>query len=230
MKDSYLYDITEVCRMLQTTSRTLRFYEQKGIIKSTTSTSPRRQYTKEQISLIRNVLVLRTLGLSVKTIAYLQRSNADLRDALVLKRAEIEALIETKIKEITLLNNAIVMMEQDKDIFEQKLDPPPAENDAKLDTIIKKCTKAIIQGDATLLYEHLSDTMKEYMPRSAFERIRADTLAPLGNFVSLDKLEYDKKHPHIAYQFIKYEKLGLKIKYVFYEQKIQGLWLGYYEL
>ena len=51
-----LYDITEVCKMLGTTSRTLRFYEEKGIIQSTTvGTSSRRQYTEEQISHIKNV-------------------------------------------------------------------------------------------------------------------------------------------------------------------------------
>ncbi|MBR4033904.1 MAG: MerR family transcriptional regulator, partial [Clostridia bacterium] len=66
MYQKSLYDITEVCKMLGTTSRTLRFYEEKGIIQSTTlGTSARRQYSEEQLSLIKNVLVLRTLGLSV---------------------------------------------------------------------------------------------------------------------------------------------------------------------
>lgn len=36
MYQKSLYDITEVCKMLDTTSRTLRFYEEKGIIQSTT--------------------------------------------------------------------------------------------------------------------------------------------------------------------------------------------------
>jgi len=31
MYQKTLYDITEVCKMLSTTSRTLRFYEEKGI-------------------------------------------------------------------------------------------------------------------------------------------------------------------------------------------------------
>ena len=37
MSKEHLYDITEVCGMMGTTSRTLRFYEEKGIIKSTSS-------------------------------------------------------------------------------------------------------------------------------------------------------------------------------------------------
>ena len=43
MYQKQIYDITEVCKMLGTTSRTLRFYEEKGIIQSTTvGTSSRR--------------------------------------------------------------------------------------------------------------------------------------------------------------------------------------------
>ena len=84
-----LYDIAEVCKMLDTTSRTLRFYEEKGIIQSTTvGISTRRQYTEEQISRIKNVLVLRTLRLSVKAIAELQTKGIDLKEAVLSKRAE----------------------------------------------------------------------------------------------------------------------------------------------
>lgn len=80
MEEKKLYDITEVCRMLGTTSRTLRFYEEKGIITSTTiGISDRRRYTEDQLSHIRNVFVLRTLGLSVKAIAELQAEKSDLK-------------------------------------------------------------------------------------------------------------------------------------------------------
>ncbi|MBO4283567.1 MAG: MerR family transcriptional regulator, partial [Clostridia bacterium] len=35
MCQKQVYDIAEVCKMLGTTSRTLRFYEEKGIVQST---------------------------------------------------------------------------------------------------------------------------------------------------------------------------------------------------
>ena len=70
MEERRLYDITEVCQILETTSRTLRFYEEKKIITSTTTgISARRQYTEEQLLQIKNVLALRKIGLSVKDIA-----------------------------------------------------------------------------------------------------------------------------------------------------------------
>lgn len=76
--DQKLLDINEVCKMLSTTSRTLRFYEQKGIISSTSVPfQPRRQYDAEQIEHIKKVLVLRSLGLPIAKIQKLQQGNAD---------------------------------------------------------------------------------------------------------------------------------------------------------
>ena len=90
MENQLLYDITDVCKSLGTTSRTLRFYEEKGIVTSTTNPpSLRRHYTQEQIARIKNVFTLRALGLSVKTIAELQSKGMTLTEAVLMKRAEI---------------------------------------------------------------------------------------------------------------------------------------------
>lgn len=118
MEQKQYYDISEVCNMLGTTSRTLRFYETKGIISSTTAgISSRRKYTEDQVSHIRNILVLRTLGLSIKSIAELQNQGGNLRDAVLEKRAEILASIDTRIREINLLNEALSALESGKNIF-----------------------------------------------------------------------------------------------------------------
>ena len=82
--NNQFYDINEVCTMLGTTSRTLRFYEEKKIIESTKlKNSNRRQYTQEQIQHIQNVMVLRILGLSIKAISELQQQNNDLKQTFV---------------------------------------------------------------------------------------------------------------------------------------------------
>ena len=144
MQKKALYDITDVCKMLGTTSRTLRFYEEKGIIQSTTvGASSRRQYTEEQISHIKNVLVLRALGLSVKTIAELQAQGTNLKDAVLSKRAEIYASIESRMREINLLNDALSALESGKDIFSNDWQLSPAIN-AKEKEIAQICTDAIL--------------------------------------------------------------------------------------
>jgi DNA-binding transcriptional MerR regulator len=125
MAKEAFYDINEVCRLLNTTSRTLRYYEEKGIIQSTKSDfSSRRQYTSVQIDQIRHVIILRTLGLSVKTIAELQRSGKDLKTTIEVRRAEIMAIIDRKYREINILNEAICLIDRGKSIFEN----PPSQS------------------------------------------------------------------------------------------------------
>lgn len=34
----------------------------------------------------------------------------------------------------------------------------------------------------------------------------------------------------IVYQHVKYEKLGMRIKFVFHGEKLEGLWVTYYEI
>ena len=224
-----LYDITEVCRMLGTTSRSLRFYEEKGIIQSTTiGTSSRRQYTEDQLSLVKNVLVLRTLGLSVKVIAELQNSGTDLKDAVLSKRAEIYASIESRVREINLLNEALSALESGKNIFSENWQHSFDLN-AEENEIARLCTDAILNGDDNILYEHLSPRLTQYMPKDVYRVVRKDTLEPLGDFVSIDKTVADDRLSNKLYCFVRYSKLGLKVTYVFHGEKIDGLWLGYYD-
>lgn len=168
MHHKLLYDITQVCKMVGTTSRTLRFYEEKGIIQSTTvGTSSRRQYTEEQLSLIKNVFILRTLGLSVKAIAELQNSGMNLKDAVLSKRAEIYASIELRIREINLLNEALSVLESGKNIFSEdwQLSSDP---NAKENEIARLCTDAILNEDDNILYEYLSARLAQYMPQDVY--------------------------------------------------------------
>ena len=230
MYQEQMYDITEVCKMLGTTSRTLRFYEEKGIIQSTTvGTSARRQYTEEQLSLIKNVLVLRTLGLSVKSITELQTKGADLKDAVLSKRAEIYASIESRVREINLLNEALSALESGKNIFSEDWHHSLTLNTTEKD-IAKICTDAILNDDANVLYEYISPRLAEYMPKDIYHVVRKDTLAPLGDFVSIDKTIADGRFPNRLYSFVRYSNLGLKVTYVFHDEKIDGLWLGYYNV
>ena len=230
MYQKSLYDITEVCKMLDTTSRTLRFYEEKGIIQSTTvGISSRRQYNEKQISRIKNVFVLRTLGLSVKAIVELQTKGIDLKDAVLSKRAEAYVFIESRIREINLLNEALSALESGKDIFAEDWHLSSVMSTEEKE-IARICTDAILSGATDTLYEYLSPRLAEYMPRDVYITVRKDTLAPLGEYLSVDRTVADNSFSNKLYCFVRYSKLGLKITYVFHGGKIDGLWLGYYDL
>lgn len=227
MKKS-LYDISEVCKMLGTTSRTLRFYEEKGIIKSTTvGTSSRRQYTEEQLTQIKNVLVLRTLGLSVKAILELDANESELKSAVLSKRAEIYASIDSRIREIHLLNEALFALESGKDIFSNSRSHI-SKAATEVIEIAEICTDAVLNGENDILYRHISPKLAEYMPQEVYNTVRADTFAPLGSFVCIESITSDPLHPNKIYSKVKFSKLGLKITFVFYDGQIHGFWLGYY--
>lgn len=229
MEERCFYDISEVCKMLGTTSRTLRFYEEKGIITSNTvGVSSRRQYTEKQLSHIRNVLVLRTLGLSLKNIAQLQAEKSDLREAVLSKRAEIYASIDSHIQKINLLNEALCALDLGKSIFEDTCQNSSNANLSKL-KIAKICTDAILNDDDELLYQHLTPQLIQYMPKEVYNIVRKDTLLPLGAFVSVEGITVDKKYTNRLYSMVKYSRLGLKITFIFHGEKIDGLWLGYYD-
>lgn len=232
MEQKQYYDISEVCNMLGTTSRTLRFYETKGIISSTTAgISSRRKYTEDQVSHIRNVLVLRALGLSIKSIAELQNQGGNLKDAVLEKRAEILASIDTRIREINLLNAALSALESGKNIFNDdwQYAPEAGVEEVKEFETARICTEAILSGNDDILYEHLSHRLAQYMPKSAYQAVRKDTLAPIGELVSVEKTVADEKYPNCIYSYIRFSKLGLRIKFVFYSGKIDGLWFDYYD-
>ena len=229
MEDKHLYDITEVCRMLGTTSRTFRFYEEKKIITSTTvGLSARRKYTEEQLLQIKNVLVLRSLGLSVKSITELQKEQSDLKNAVLSKRAEIYASIEAHIKEINLLNEAVYALELGKNIFDGAWQTRSDANFEELE-IARLCTDAIINNDDEFLYRHLSSRLLQYMPKDVYGVARRDTLATLGDFLGIDEIAADKKYSNKIFSKVRYSKLGLMITFVFHAGKIDGLWLGYYD-
>ena len=152
-----------------------------------------------------------------------------MKEAVLSKRAEIYASIESRVREINLLNEALSALESGKNIFNEDWQLSSA-MDAKEKEIARLCTDAILNGDDNVLYEHLSPRLAQYMPKEVYCVVRKDTLAPLGDFVSIEKTVADDRFSNKLYCFVRYTKLGLKITYVFHGGKIDGLWLGYYDL
>ena len=225
-----LFDINTVCHMLGTTSRTLRFYEEKGIITSTKINGTiRRKYTQEQVDLIRNVLVLRTLGLSIKDIAELQKESMDLKSAVVSRRAQIFALIDKKNREISLLNEAFAVIESGGNVYQENWLDHISEDNSELMEAARICAEAFVSGDDETFFQYFGQKMREYIPPEVYQKVRVDTLEPLGDYVGFDAAFADKKYPNIVYQKIRYQKLGLKIKFVFHNGKLYGLWFDYYQ-
>lgn len=217
--------------MFNITSRTLRFYEEKGIITSTRRVfETRRKYTQEQVEQIKNVMVLRGLGIDLKTIAELGSEGKALKEALLLRKAKAEAAIGRKRKEISLLNEAIAILDEGKSVFKTEPSVAVKQNVTLQTEIVQKCSEAIIYENLSDLYENFGEKFREYMPMQIFKKQLGDTKEPLGRFVSFGEMVNDKELLNVTYHYLKFENLGLKVKYVFHQNVIHGLWFDYYEL
>lgn len=226
--ENRLTDINTVCKLLGVTSRTLRFWEEKGLISGTKAFSGRRQYTNEQIDAIKRVCALRAIGLSVKAIQELQNNQLELHVAIQERRAAAYAAIEKKQREISVLCEALAMLDNGDDLYSASL--PPAVTDGPYKEIAEKCAAAVVYDHERTLYSFFSEKLKAYLPTEVYKKVRADCMTPLGNFVAFDKLVTDERFQNIFLQYVRYEKLGLLIRLVFHGEKLEGLWLSYYEI
>lgn len=223
-----LVDINVVCNMLGCTSRALRFYEQKGIIQSTTSPfSNRRQYSEEQIQKIKQVLVLRSLGLPVAKIQELQGNDKTLSEIIAQHKAELVASMVATGKQYQLLCEAALTLESGGDIFtERQRHSPNIQN--RWMTIAEQFTDDFLNAHYDGCFERFSNMLKEYLPLTSFKRVVADALQPLGRFIRKEKIEKDETVNNAYYSYLQYERLGLSIKIVFAKDKVHGIWLNYY--
>ena len=222
------YDITQVAKMLGTTSRTLRYYEEKGIIQSTvTPFCKRRKYSEKQVLHIKNVLILRSLGLPIAEIKEWYSPDSNPVQAMQRHRAALIALITKKCKELTRLEQALCALQNGEDIFtEKKKAVLPAYNRTE---IARTWTDCFLSGEFSLCFSYFSEMLRDYMPLSVFKRVADDTCKPLGDFISKDRIENDPEVHNVFYSYLKYQKLGLCIKFVFHKDKIHGLWFSYWD-
>ncbi len=221
-----LYDITEVCNMLGTTSRTLRFYEAEGLIESTVKyPSLRRSYSETQVDTIKKVLALRALGLSVKKIKELFAEQCSLEDAIRSLRVDIIRLIMEKQKQINLLGEVL----HDIEFGELKDDVPKLKVvclDSQLE-ISHICTEAILDGRYHEVMPYFSDDLKVMLPEAALAHSMEMSTTPLGNFLEQLPVFRDKNTPNVIICPLKYEKYMFRLKYVFHGNIICGFWTDY---
>ena len=224
-----LYDITKACKMLNTTSRTLRFYEEKGLLSSTSVPySIRRHYTEAQLEQARYILALRALGLSVRTIRQLRTQNGDLKEALLLHRAEIYASIDQKIREINWLEDALHRLQDPEASAAQAPQVELAVQTEDRIRIADNCTQALLKGDYEAFRDALSPRMQDYLPTDALRCQMEDILSPLGAFCKLGTTLTDSKLPNVMHCYVEYERMGLDLQYVFHGEQICGFWAHYY--
>ena len=95
------YSIGEVAAMLEVSTRTLRFYDEKGLVKPAyTEENGYRFYEKEQIRQIELILFLKDLGFSLKQIKTLIQDERGSKSLELLLKQQYQEN-KQKINELT---------------------------------------------------------------------------------------------------------------------------------
>ncbi|WP_217578570.1 MerR family transcriptional regulator [Mesorhizobium sp. GbtcB19] len=106
----------ETARRLGVTTKALRVYEREGLVVPHRAESRWRLYGSAQIARLHQIIVLRDLGLSLKSIKKLVGNHSRLRDILRLQRVTLESQ-QDKIKRATaLIEVALDQIDKGRDL------------------------------------------------------------------------------------------------------------------
>ncbi len=183
-----MYDmksITAVCRLLGITSRTIRYYEQLGLIKTVrkSNTAPR-QLDMETIERLRKICFLRKLGMGLDEIAEVINNDEKATELIIRKKAAMKAEINELVERVNLLTEVMAAAEQGENIYEteKRLSLPPDHEEMK--RIAGECIKLILERRFEELHNYLDEDMRQ-MPPGFFEVGWNVHIKPCGAFVSI---------------------------------------------
>ena len=106
----------ETARRLGVTTKALRVYEREGLVIPHRAESGWRLYGPAQIARLHQIIVLRDLGLPLKSIKTLVGSHARLRDILRLQRETLESQRSKIRRAITLIKAAQRHLDEGRDL------------------------------------------------------------------------------------------------------------------
>lgn len=90
--DKVMYTISELATLSGVTTRTLRYYDQIGLVPAQLNESGHRVYTQEAVDLLQQVLFYRELDVELKTIRQIvQEPDFSIQDALAEQYEALEA-------------------------------------------------------------------------------------------------------------------------------------------
>lgn len=177
--------INEVCKMLDTTSRTIRYYEQLGLIKTVrqSNTAPRR-LDEENIERLRRIRFLRKLGIGLDEIGGVIDSDKKAAELIKLKKAALVAEINELVERANLLTEVIAAVEQGENIYEtdKRLNMPP--DHEEMLRIAGECTRLILEHRFEELQGYLDEDMRQMLPE-LLEVGWNVHIKPCGAFVSI---------------------------------------------
>lgn len=138
------YSINKLAQLSGVTTRTLRYYDQIGLLSPARISNGYRIYGKKEVDILQQILFFRELGVGLKEIAEIlndpefdrEKALESHLSALMQKKSQLEILIGNVTKTISELKGETVMSEKEK--FEGFKNKMIAENEAKYGSEIRR--------------------------------------------------------------------------------------------
>lgn len=111
-----MFRIGEFSKMTKTTIKTLRYYDEVGLLKpaQVDVDSKYRFYTTDQLIQLHKIVALRQAGLSIEEVLSIM-AGADKKKILHLRRAEIKSQLEEAKKQLSFID--FILSEKEEDFF-----------------------------------------------------------------------------------------------------------------
>lgn len=224
MKD--LKTINEVCKMLNMTSRTIRYYEQCGLIKTIreSKTAPRK-LDDEAIERLQKIRFLKMLGLRLGEIAIVIDSEAKAAEMIYGKTAELKAEIRSLAERIGLLEEVLAVVEKGGNIYSAERKIKQSADDTEMLRIAAECTNLVLERRFSELKPYLNSDMR-MLPPDFFEAGWNVHIKPCGKFISVGEQSIVG---NTVINRLHFEKLGVIIRIDVYGGIVAGMVLQYFK-
>ncbi|SHO44327.1 helix-turn-helix domain-containing protein [Anaerocolumna xylanovorans] len=210
-----LTGISKVCKKFHITSRTLRFYEKEGLIKSyrEKETLPR-SYAPEELEKLRKILVLRSLNLSIKDIKELFNSGQDISVAIRSKMVKLITELHEREKQLRNLGRAVTLLTENKDIFAEEEEEAVRTRQTE---IAYNATDKLLQEDFTGFMEYFSKDARRYLTSGFIQAFTEDIKRLDGRLYQITEcLPVGEE----IYVYLSGAERTLLVKYLFHDEFI----------
>ena len=177
--------INEVCRMLDMTSRTIRYYEQCRLIKTIreSKNAPRR-LDAENIERLRKIRFLRELGLSLNEISVIIDDETKAVEIIYSKAADYIDEINTLKKRIKFLEDVVTTVEKGGDIYAVESDSNKLEEESEKLRIASEITTLLLEGSFSEITAYGNELVQKLTP-DLIESLWNKVLLTNGELVSV---------------------------------------------
>ncbi|OPZ22096.1 MAG: HTH-type transcriptional activator TipA [Firmicutes bacterium ADurb.BinA205] len=217
--------INEVCKMLDITSRTIRYYEELGLISTIrdSKTAPRKLDSNTIVKL-KKICFLRQLGLQLDEIAQVIDDDAKAAEMMLEKTAMIEAEMAAMAERICKLEKVLAIAAEGGNIYSAASslseNNVPEEN---LETAAE-VTRLLLEERYSELSPYFGNSTNSF-PDGFVEKCWKNHIKPCGRFICIEEPVIDGT---TIISRLRCEKVNIAIKMEICQKTVMRIMLQYY--